>query len=444
MKIIYNDRKRRLNWGARSTGKALYQLLLENHEIVADFDTPSPTFSVPTKSKFDMFSESVLEKYNFRIFRILLNKLRRFVPNTLLQISEVKVICSDVNKTADNIMKYRGSSEFLKKIVSGIERADALIINGEGTMIFGNPTRYDLFFFFALIKIAKDLGKKTFYINAIASENPVTGFNKDEFNKFRPYFSYCDKIAVRDTFSMEFLKKHGIETNVIYCPDSLFTWSKYIENGLEKPYIGDLIIPFPDEVTDYGVFDFSEPYICIGGSSHFLDSGNPIEFKHGTDYYHETVNNYILLVDKLKELKMKLYFVESCDRDSFLYEVSKKTGIPVIPSRINLVQAISILASANVFISGRYHPSIMASLGGTPCIFMNSNSHKTFSLQFLLGYDKPKVYSPELTKDEIESIYNDCKLLLLNQDSVRKQIRYVVKKLSVEASKIEKTLNMSN
>jgi polysaccharide pyruvyl transferase WcaK-like protein len=437
MKIIYNDRKKRLNWGARSTGKALYQVLIRDHEIIGDFDTP--VYFV--LSRYEVFQNAILNKYNYWLFRLILSFTRNVLSKFTNLTTERKVIFNDVDKTADALLKYKYINPYLNRIIEDIKICDALIINGEGSMIFGNPTRPELFFYFALIKIAKNLGKKTFYINAIASKNSVTEFNEAEFESFKHCFDYCNKVVVRDKFSMDFLQKHNAAEKAVFCPDSLFTWVKYIEEGLKEPSIGDLIVPFPDEVTDYGIFDFSKPYICIGGSSYFWATGSYGDFIPGNTNYNEIIDNYVNLVNKIKRLGMTIFFVESCSKDAFLYEVSKKTKIPVIPSNINLIQAISILANARVFISGRYHPSIMASLGGTPCVFMNSNSHKTYSVQFLLEYKKPRVYSPMLSDEIIENIYDDCKQLLIEGEILRSQIRSVVKKLSYEANQIGFLLN---
>ena len=43
---------------------------------------------------------------------------------------------------------------------------------------------------------------------------------------------------------------------------------------------------------------------------------------------------------------------------------------------VPILLGATVLANSKLFVSGRYHPSIMASLGGTPCIFLGSNSHK--------------------------------------------------------------------
>jgi polysaccharide pyruvyl transferase WcaK-like protein len=89
-----------------------------------------------------------------------------------------------------------------------------------------------------------------------------------------------------------------------------------------------------------------------------------------------------------------------------LKEISEIAKIPCIPVTINIYLAGHILGNARCFISGRYHPSILASLGGTPCVFMGSNSHKTSSLQTVLEIPQNKqvTFSAIPDKEEVPEI----------------------------------------
>ena len=94
------------------------------------------------------------------------------------------------------------------------------------------------------------------------------------------------------------------------------------------------------------------------------------------------------------------------------------------------------MANAQVYISGRYHPAIMASLGGTPCVFMGSNSHKTWSLQSLLEYDNVIEYSPIPNEIEIAQIISDA-LKVANDNVLRSKIRARAKALGEQAIKMK-------
>ena len=80
-----------------------------------------------------------------------------------------------------------------------------------------------------------------------------------------------------------------------------------------------------------------------------------------------------------------------------------------------VLAAAGILAGAQLYITGRYHPALMASAGGVPCVFMTSNSHKTKSLQELLGYDNPFEFSVFPDNNEILKIVLCVKEIITNR-----------------------------
>src|SRR6185503_5654610 len=86
-------------------------------------------------------------------------------------------------------------------------------------------------------------------------------------------------------------------------------------------------------------------------------------------------------------LGLELILIESDGRDGFLRQVAETVDAAILPVRTSIHAAAAVLASARAFISGRYHPSILASLGGTPCVFLGSTAHKMSSVQSILGYE---------------------------------------------------------
>ena len=136
-----------------------------------------------------------------------------------------------------------------------------------------------------------------------------------------------------------------------------------------------------------------------------------------------------------KELDCNVYLIDVDEGDEFLIEVGRRTHIPVIPMDIPLIPAAKILANARAYISGRYHPSILASLGGTPCVFMGSNSHKTTSIQELLQYETIKEYNVLPDDDECSKIICDAREKINNRE-LRKTIKNRAYELCNEAKKI--------
>ena len=94
------------------------------------------------------------------------------------------------------------------------------------------------------------------------------------------------------------------------------------------------------------------------------------------------------------------------------------------------------LANARLFISGRYHPSIFASLGGTPCIFLASHAHKMGSLSRVLDYDVHRQFSAFPDDSEISEIVSTARQYLDQGESLRAQISHVAKLRSNEAAQL--------
>ena len=117
-------------------------------------------------------------------------------------------------------------------------------------------------------------------------------------------------------------------------------------------------------------------------------------------------------------------------------DVAKKTSTPIITVDTPILTAGKILANATVYITGRYHPSILASLGGTPCVFMGSNSHKNYSLQETLGYENPHEYNAIPDDNEIKKILNETRIILSEGKERRIKLQETTKELSEFAKEI--------
>ena len=96
----------------------------------------------------------------------------------------------------------------------------------------------------------------------------------------------------------------------------------------------------------------------------------------------------------------------------------------------------SVLAHARLFISGRYHPSIFASLGGTPCIFLASHAHKMGSLSRVLEYDDHRQFDAFPSDSDIAEIVSTARKYLDQGETLRARIRRVAKLRCDEATSL--------
>lgn len=301
-----------------------------------------------------------------------------------------------------------------------LRECDALVCNGEGTFIFTNPPRYDSIFYTLLLKLAQEYGKETYLLNAMFSDCPKTGRNETMLKECRSILENCTKVTARDPLSYSYYKEH-LGSNVEYVPDALFTWTKYQKYLPLATTHPKVFATFPEYGGKMWDYDFSRPYICLSGSS--LAAWRQEEAQKAYTRLAFALKGWALKND------MQLYIMPTCSGDAFLEKVALATQCPLVPVTTNILGGMSILANARVFVSGRWHPSILASLGGTPCVFLGSNSHKTHAIQEMLGNERVKEYSAIPTAEDISMIVTDVDRIIHNKKE-RDNILKIVQKLS--------------
>lgn len=418
MKVLFvDDNRENPNWGCRATTHSLLQLIKRKYEVIGTIKQKLAVDPHP-------IGFPLLHYLDYKYFRgYLLKRILKkpFIQKFLGIIPDY--MSPDPSESIRNLLKYKNRDPQLSFIYEKVRAADAVILNGEGCMIFTTPPRRDLLFQLMIIDLATThFHKPVFYVNAMASDCPVNGRNQETAKFAVNSLSRCRTVTFRDYYSVKLFNKLTNNVNHMFKPDALFSWYGYFQNNNgQLPSNGDFVIPFVEEESLFGKFNFNTPYICIGGSS------------LAAKYPKDAIQPYCDLVNRLKMIGMPVYLIQTCVGDSFLQDVSNITNVPLLPVRVPILLGGAVLANARVFISGRFHPSIFASLGGTPCIFLGSNSHKTLSLQQVLEYDAVKEFPVIPKADDIEGIYHMAQEILKRGDEIRSRIRAVSKKLGEEA-----------
>jgi hypothetical protein len=215
------------------------------------------------------------------------------------------------------------------------------------------------------------------------------------------------------------------ETNSSLIPDSLFAWFPlFAGNNSRPPSNGDFLLPHPEQDEYWGKLDFSRPYICIGGGA--LSCHDP----------ERSVERYGRLVDAIRKLGYPVYLTENDAPDSFLGRVAREKSAGIVPVDAPILACGGVLAHAELFISGRYHPSIFASLGGTPCVFLGSHAHKMSSLPRLLRYEDERQFDAFPSDCEIAEMVSLARTYLEQGTTLRARIRQVAKQRCEEASSL--------
>lgn len=269
--------------------------------------------------------------------------------------------------------------------------ADAVIINGEGSFIFVNDCRDDLYVFCLLMYLCIVNNKPFYLLNMMISGGYEETINNVQMLQALSLISYAQKVCVRDLYSLSLIDNDL--DNVSFVPDALF--SKY-------DYYSSIDVSKKTSIMKKNGI-ISEKYIVMSGNSEA--AGKKVK----------AIASYKRLYQALKNEfgdSYQIVIMECCSGDFFLKDLACDYGVSFIPANAEIDEMAIILQNASVFISGRYHPSIMAYLGGTPCIFTESNSHKTHSLMDIMN-EHDYVFPAYLSEEDCTKIVNNTKMKLI-------------------------------
>ncbi|KAF0094359.1 MAG: hypothetical protein E1N59_2075 [Puniceicoccaceae bacterium 5H] len=330
----------------------------------------------------------------------------------------------DASRSVESFLRLKNRFPVLREIYRKFENCEMVVINGEGTYIFTQRPRRDTLFYNFSIALAKRMGKQVCVVNAMFSDEPAIGCNQAVLEQSVQALREADLVTARDSESYAYMRDRLREDRFRYIPDALFTWSNYIEDWktLLKGKV-ETFEPFGSEtLARVADIDLQRPYIAISGSS-----AAAREQKAAYEGYKQ-------LVKQLQPLGLPLLLVPTCGGDQFLEDLAEDMKLPSVPLRIPIRIGAAILGKAEVFVSGRFHPSIMASCGGTPCVFLGSNSHKTRSLQRVLEYDGVIEHPAIPDADAHPQIRQQCEALLAEPQ--RETVSAVAKRLGREALQV--------
>jgi len=426
--FFIGDNRSSANWG-RGASIALSQLL-------------SASLDITGRVTCDMFDLSTAEagyvgtiappKY-YRHFRYLLARRSRRPISWYINLERLfgarDFIAENPAESIDNLLAHKHRYPALARIYDQAAKADLLVLDGDGDIIFSTPPRRTTLFLLAMIELGIRLKKPVFLVNSMISDCSLTGRNNVTLAAAKRLLVQCRAVALRDPESFEYVQREIPEANGSLIPDSLFAWFSLYENGSSRPPLnGDFMLPYPEKDEYWGKLDFSQPYICIGGGA--LISNQP----------DRAVQSYGRLVDAISKLGYRVYLTENDLPDSFLQRVASEKNVGIIPADAPILMCGAVLAHARVFISGRYHPSIFASLGGTPCIFLASHAHKMGSLSRLLEYDAHLQFNAFPDASDIAGIVSTARDYLDQGETLRARIRQVAKLRSDEAMRLPELL----
>jgi Polysaccharide pyruvyl transferase len=365
------------NWGCRATSLALDRLVRTNARTVerlprAACDNPWPLFAAgpPLVDR-----PSMAWRLSARLGRTQVASAVPLGPLAPL----LDVVDEHPGPSADRMLASARVSRPVARLVDTIRAVDHVVINGEGSLILTSPVRRDCAFFAALCALSAKVGTRVHLVNAVVSLCPQVG--ERALGEVYPWWhdvgSLVDTMAVRDPASWRLAGELGFPADRLrLVPDALFSLGRddYGRSDVclaDLPAFGD-----EDETLSPGFGVTAERVIALSGAS--TPRGDE---RRGWAAY---------LADLARRLAARLpdhqvVMAEACRGDGMLREAATEVGVPLVPCTTNVWAAGRLLAGAAAYVSGRYHPSILASLGGTPIVSFGSNSHKLAGLHELLG-----------------------------------------------------------
>jgi len=313
-------------------------------------------------------------------------------------------------------------------IIESIETCDMMVINGEGDLIL-NRQRHTMRFLFALIELCAYMNTPVAFVNAMVSQCPQAGRDKEMVRLTRETLGKCVLITLRDPASHALLAEIAPDVEATMLPDALFTWREVSDIGISE------VLKYPDSLFHYPLdrrptrLSFGKPYVLLAGSSVF--SRNQPD---------RLVENYVSLYRDIKQATgLRPILMQPCPGDKHLLHVAQIVDDDLIPVTVPTIMAGALLANAAALVSGRFHPSVMASTGGTPIVAMNSNSHKMFSLQSLLEYPNPQEFDANPDSNMRRGICDRLNEYLHNE-SMRAAIKHRASQLALDASTLPSML----
>jgi hypothetical protein len=407
--LIVGDLRPALNYGAIATSEQLITFI-QNHASDSSIniidqrsyfaETPANGWDNDSDSYRNSLINKIKEENNSTTNRIV-QKLRSFpmyyfMRNIWRAISKEK-INGDDRDLPDTIEEMQLHSKLL---IEGkryqyekrmIEKSDVVIINAEGSIVHGKSqdgkykvdARYVLFMAY-LAKIV--FNKKCYIVNHCVDPDSVAALENIKY-----LYPKMDGIFVREKFSYKKLVDNAVSENVKVVPDALFMLDT---NQIE-------IEPLEDNIG----IDFTKPYICVGDTSGFDTSLKMIAWN--------ICETYKELIKKIKKICPQVIFV-----DGFMgwnSDVEKLIAEENLP-RLNLCncsykQLFYVLKNSELFLSGRWHASILALLSGTPILLWGADSFKTRALYDLYDY-KYKFINIKTIPDNIDAICKEIELVL--------------------------------
>lgn len=419
--LLVSDNRDNANWGSRATTMALLELM-----AAAGLSPSDRVLDAEVRSRVALADGPVAGRLLWQpaLARLAGAGLARG-GRTRLSLERLGVRDAVSDDPAETVRRWRRSGrEPLAEWIARVERADAVVVNGEGSMIFTTPSRLEQRFHLAVMQLAHEADVPFAYVNALVADPANGPRNAATVAATRRLLPQARLVTTRDPWSQAFLREVAPEVASVYVPDSVFAWKGRVGRGRDLLARPEYLTPFHERPDRLGTWDFQRPYICVGGSSEAAKDPK------------RAAASYRRLLQALPELGYPLVVTVSSTGDAFLEELAHELGLPLVPADTNVMVATEILAHAELVVTGRYHPAILAGLGGVPGVLLGADSHKTASVQQMLGYPDIHVFAEQPTAADVSAILQRARRVLAERQRWQEAIETALALRAAEARRL--------
>lgn len=385
--MFVSDNSNGQNWGCFSTSKELRKLLQESAEIhrskfISELNIERNKFIYPNKHDIRFFLGTTQKigrsdnKNYKKVYSNMVDNIGHFfdyVPKTVNQFAS----------RADKFIKDGKEKEYF----GDLSDISHIVINGEGSIHDRSMSSYRrkawILLFIAYVSKQK-LGMRTHIVNHTLQ------IQTDRLQKIIEYvYPKLDSIIFRDPLSVkEYESKIGIG-NVIEAADAAWLFNSLIGKQKLREYHDSSVIDIWHPDPRNFSFDFSQPYICIGGSSGFKQSRDRL-----VELFTEITHN---LQHQLEE--DILLTAAGSDDESVMLQVSERTGSGLVKLNNSPTAAASILGNSELYLGGRWHPSIFSLIGGANLVSISGNTFKINAIKKQFNSDHPIFCHSNISKN---------------------------------------------
>jgi polysaccharide pyruvyl transferase WcaK-like protein len=372
--LFVSDTSDGQNWGCFATSSVLRELLqssatIEETIFLEDLYHQEMSLRIPTIpdikyvlkewAKIPTGKGSLPGRVYHRGTQSLMN-LFDYLPMTAAQF----------NVRADEFIESDLSSKFF----GCINNIDHVVINGEGS-IHGNSRKGKMLLFLAY------LAKDRYDVDTHIINHTVQIDNPDIREMIEMVYPILDTLVFREPLSTDHYLEEVGEGNVVQAADAAWCFDEIL-SAVELNDIynrGGISIWYPGNEPHQGL-DFTRSYITVGGGS---------GFRHDTSAVASDFVDVVQSIeDKTSNVEVVLTAAAHPD-EQFMLKVSEKTGHPLVKLNNSSKIATSIIGNSEVYLGGRWHPSIFALLEGTRLVNFNGNTFKIKAIKEQFDLDHP-------------------------------------------------------